>query len=299
VSLVDDIVDLALTAHETCGLRVDATVWCRFVRRDASGPTFASVGPVRVDGLGKVVRLEGAGTHVCATIADGRVACWDDPLGGESIAPSFVPGLDDAVGVALGPTDACAMRLNYGLACWGSNGESGILGDGLSTDSPTLPVTVSDIDDAIGLSVGADRACSIRYASGIACWGASYLGDGYAEGWPTPLSVLDEVGDQVLDSGYVSAGDGYSCLIKDDGQLYCWGSNDAFLWGLVPSGDSTTVTTPKAGLPPLFMAATAARHICVVSIDQDVYCWGDRSGFGHVGATSTPVVVYDSGFDDG
>ena len=77
--------------------------------------------------------------HGCAVDADRTVRCWgwawgvevgaDCPTGG---CPKPVPGLHDAVHLALGARHACAATGDGRVWCWGEN-DGGQLGDGTRT----------------------------------------------------------------------------------------------------------------------------------------------------------------------
>ena len=59
--------------------------------------------------------------------------------------------------------------------CWGRN-NVGQLGDGTQTNSPTVPVQVSGIDNAIGVAAGEWHTCAFTSADEIKCWGYGGFG---------------------------------------------------------------------------------------------------------------------------
>lgn len=87
----------------------------------------------------------------------------------------------------------------------------------------------------------------------------------------------------VVRSGFVfvDAGHQSTCALTDNGQLYCWG--DAWTVG------SLSTTGTEDLLLPYLMSQTLRfqqvsvgfRHGCALTLDQQVYCWGnDQHGFG-------------------
>lgn len=72
----------------------------------------------------------------------------------------------------------------------------------------------------------------------------------------------------------VSAGEGFSCAVRDDGASFCWGSNEH---GEVGTGSRA------ASLPPSSLSATLAfasvsagsGFACGLTIEGAAYCWGN------------------------
>jgi len=51
-------------------------------------------------------------------------------------APAAVPGIEDAISVAVGSSHSCAARRSARVVCWGST-DRGQLGDGSGPGAPT------------------------------------------------------------------------------------------------------------------------------------------------------------------
>jgi alpha-tubulin suppressor-like RCC1 family protein len=84
----------------------------------------------------------GDGT-TCDVQQVGQIACWGrgaGPNGGNSYRPVYVPGIQDAVAVAVADSHLCATFAGGAVHCWGAN-DRGQLGDGTTTDS-RAPVPV-------------------------------------------------------------------------------------------------------------------------------------------------------------
>lgn len=126
----------------TCALDVSGDVWCwgsnrGFLLGDAD-PS-ARWTPRRISLLRDVVAMDLQGA-ACAVRFDGTVWCWGQrhngligdgtwiPSTGESLAdvmnytltPQRVPGIENAIDVAVGPAVACALTQDDEVWCWGS-----------------------------------------------------------------------------------------------------------------------------------------------------------------------------------
>jgi alpha-tubulin suppressor-like RCC1 family protein len=150
-------------------------------------------------------------------LAGGTVDCWgyngDGVLGDGTTTDSDVPvqvmGITDAIGVATGGNDACALLSGGQVDCWGYNGD-GELGDGTYSGPPgacgngpcsTIPVEVTGITGATEITTGDGQVCEL-VSDGSGC--ANYEG-------------------------------GDSCALLGDGDVDCWGYNAEG-----ELGDSTT-----------------------------------------------------------
>lgn len=126
---------------ELCALGVDGAVRCV----DAE-----SAVRVVIDGV--VELADGGQGHACARRADDTVWCWGSNSHGQLGAgphddgrePAAVPGIDDAIAIAVGASSTCTVRARGTISCWGRN-HRGQLGDGTTIDRAS-PVDVIGID---------------------------------------------------------------------------------------------------------------------------------------------------------
>jgi alpha-tubulin suppressor-like RCC1 family protein len=242
--------------------------------------------------------------HSCAVEASGTVKCFGynefgesggSNLGNGQFAPPTAINLGGkAVSVAASDYASCAVLEGGAAKCWGA-GDDGQLGDGLSTDSAT-PVNVALGAPARAVAQSAISFCALLENGGVQCWGGGGgggVGTGDPADHPTPVSV--DIGNHRA----VSIVGGYSkiCVVTDDGQLWCWGSNGYD--EISESAGSTVYTATQIDLGGASAKAAAAdyEHICIVTATGTVKCWG-ANYYGQLGdgttdpqPVSTPVTV--------
>jgi hypothetical protein len=300
----DDAVDVTIGSTHACVLRSDATVWCW-----SSGLTSASVvgtgsatsvwPAIQVPALDRVVDVDAGGTFTCAVRDDGTVWCWGGQGPNLFATPTRVGTFSDAIEVSVGPWSSCALRATGTVMCWGMGGSGGMLGDGSGSDSST-PVLVAGLVDADSVDVESEAACATRATGGAVCWGSRYLGNGTSTGSMTPVEVLTHTMQPADDIWQVDGGAGYRCAVRFDDRVYCWGSRAAASLGLAPDAipDTNRLGPAVGGLPPIDFIAADGWHMCAVTYESDVYCWGlndyGQVGDGSFATRSTPTLVYSA-----
>jgi hypothetical protein len=170
------------------------------------------------------------------------------------------------------PANACAVRTDGTLACWGD--------DTFGKATPTAGTFTS-------VSVGSSAACGLKTEGTIVCWGDNTHGEATA-----PAGTFTSV----------SAGDNYACGLRADGTITCWGDNtygkatpptsvfksiSAGLWTGCGVRDNGTVSCwgdngqgqaspPSGNFLSVSVGDTAA---CGVQTDGTVACWGMAYGY--------------------
>lgn len=243
---------------ELCAVTRQRTVECRSSQPPSTLSTFRPVSSV-TDVTDVAL---GAGT-ACATTVAGRVWCWGEgsvgQLGtgtrsryGVEHPPALVPGVADAVGVAVGSRRVCALTRSGGVTCWGA--------DDLTADSAGRfavfpPRPVADLPTGI-VEISLGR-------------------------WNDPLTVRTGDGDVITLEGRVFADsrptaepwargavkltpDGEGCAVHADGTQTCL------------DYDNRIVRRPAAG-PGRVVAATDG---CVVLDSGGVACRDHLTGDG-------------------
>jgi alpha-tubulin suppressor-like RCC1 family protein len=320
------------TGH-ACAVRSDGTLWCwglndkgQLAREpgDSSsrcavrGSTPARTLPCenrarRTTAFTDVTDVSAGNGTTCALRRDGAVWCWGlndaGQLGqgrGNTSANATPVRVDipPARALALGAFHACAVLVDGGVRCWGSNkfAQCGAPlnpgpsrcdeGDGTLSPCAPTPVTVPGITTARAVSLGRWHSCALLADNTVRCWGlndSAQLGTGAVESAdaprPTPQTpAVDRVRT-------LAAGGSHTCVVRDDGAVRCWG------WGdLGQLGGATTATCgaqsrpfqcsqSPAAVPSLSAVATLSAgryHTCAAGDDGAVRCFG-RNDNGQVG----------------
>jgi alpha-tubulin suppressor-like RCC1 family protein len=92
----------------------------------------------------------------------------------------------------------------------------------------------------------------------------------------------------------ISAGENHTCILKSNGEAYCWGDNSV---GQLGNGSTESSMTPVAVSGDLRLQSISVGwdHTCGITVDNDAYCWG-RGRYGRLGNGSsensmTPTAV--------
>jgi len=268
-----------------------------------NGSTANSSTPVAVNNLeASAVAIAIGGGHACAlTTQYGSVKCWGDNASGElgnggganSSTPVVVSGLDRVASIAAGYHHSCAVRedaIDYGrVYCWGGN-EHGQLGNGSTSDSAT-PVA-SPTRNINYVTAGDYHTCALAAGGQVLCWGGNrygQLGNGSTTDSSSPVEVKG-FGDVPLQ---IVAGEIHTCVLAQNGIVWCWGDNSE---GQL--GDGTTVqhTTPVAvpGLSGVVSIAAGGYNTCALTAANELRCWGSDvnrqlAGFTDVRNRATPA----------
>ncbi|MCK6546358.1 hypothetical protein L6R52_10960 [Myxococcota bacterium] len=283
------------SADRTCALLSDGTAVCWGVNdsgQTGSGDTVSPKrSPVAVVGLTNAVRLSAGLAHQCAQRGDGTVMCWGSDangrLGNDTAAtlettPVFAAGLTDVATLTAGYTHTCAIRTDEAAFCWGDNFQTK-LGDRTNYDRPrpnrttTYPCIANDAGRCI--SECRPTTCA---AQGV-----------------TSGTISDGCGATLFCGGIVppaevAGGEAFSCGIRNDRTVRCWGSNQ---YGQIGDGTNTQRRTATAvsGLADAAGITAGRNHACAVLTNGTVWCWGQGTsgelGNGVLAASNVPVQV--------
>ncbi|MEM1034902.1 MAG: hypothetical protein AAGN82_31470 [Myxococcota bacterium] len=246
-----------------------------------------SLEPVEVAGITDAAQLSVHGDGSCVRHATGAVSCWGQLGDDDTGAPKKVEGLPAVVDVDVGSQFACAREQNGTLWCWGDieTGAIGAATDGTKPDvGPTKVATlkgVSDVDASI------TAGCAIT-ASGqsVHCWGSAdggCLGDGSTVLQLSPVQVrgLDDVQTMAIE-------DGYSCALKKDGTVACWGCKRE---GFFADGERCDVPQRLQGAAGVKRIGTSGGFVFAIDGEGKIVRWlwsGGKTGEG------TPIKGVDN-----
>ena len=253
--------------NSTCVLRENGAVVCW----GAVAVGTDRYRPQVVSGVADAVAVgvASAGTErAYAVLSTGQVLSWQaNAAQWETPTVETVSGVTDMGG---GNGFQCALRSVGQVSCWGSTNTSGELGNSTNDPSPTSPVAVTGLSDAVQLSVGYGHSCARREGGEVVCWGANAdgrLGDGSTVSANAPRTV--QLIDDFID---VSSGEAHSCGLRAGGQVHCWGRNTNGVLGV--AGSSSDVPVLVDGLEDVASVRAGHYHTCALHTDGTVSCWG-------------------------
>jgi alpha-tubulin suppressor-like RCC1 family protein len=237
----------------------------------------------------------------CARIADGRVYCWGDNSSGqlgigtvvESHIPVQVPGITDAVDLAVGDLHVCIIHTGGAVTCWGENNKHEV-GDNATTTDHQSPFDVPGISDARSIAAGDEHTCAVRAGGEVSCWGRNDRGQlGSATGdRGTPMDVTG-----LGPAAQVDCGIKFTCAVLRSGAVMCFGENGAHQLG---DGGMTDHSTPVAAgsFTDAVQVACGSDFACVVHATGVVDCWGaddhGQLGDGLVAASRASIAPLSS-----
>jgi len=170
----------------------------------------------------------------------------------------------EAVMVATGIYNSCALMRSGRVACWGYNAH-GELGS-LAIESSSIAVTVQDLPPAQRLMNGGFHTCAFSRDHDLWCWGLEIT-----ESTPPSRTWIPEGSNAVdLEIGNVR------CYLAADGQVYCWGTGRAS--GLNGTGTMEPLIEPRipvVGITDAVGLVVGGPYACARTSGGEVWCWGE------------------------
>ena len=140
--------------------------------------------------------------------------------------------------------------------------------------SPTPSPTIAPVSAVTAIADGDTHSCALADDGRVFCWGYNdmgQLGDGthdYRDYGTLPVVGID-------DAVAISAGIRYSCAVRADGSVWCWGED------LMTDGDSP-VPVQVAGISDATRVTAGGAFACALRRGGEVACWGNNE-LGQVG----------------
>lgn len=208
--------------------------------------------------------------------------------------------------IVSGNAHTCALADDSSVKCWGANA-SGQLGNGTTVDSPT-PTPVAGVVTAKqsgpppapvlskieSLAAAANTTCALSEGT-IWCWGrntAGQLGLGTVDGDPHPTP---QIIPGTKDFYGLTAGADHFCATTWQGEISCWGANEAGQIGTGTVGGNVPTPTKVAGLKKFKSIAAGGANTCVLPYTMKPICWGDGNAAQTEIATKDMHVLVASG----
>ncbi len=194
---------------------------------------------VKVEGLSWVKHVAAGNGSTCAVRQEGTVVCVGAGSGlvegsMDPRLPRTLPGITDALEVALFDGHACVLRTGGKVSCWGSN-LHGELGVPASSTRVVLPVEVAGLAAAAkAVAVGYGYTCALLVNGTVSCWGNNahgQLGTGLGGSGASQVTGI-------TDATAISTGKSAACAALQGGYVQCWGEGAGWSNGIcrVPGG---------------------------------------------------------------
>jgi alpha-tubulin suppressor-like RCC1 family protein len=240
----------------------------------------------------RVAKVSTGSGHSMILRADGTVWGMGHNLRGEvgdgttDVRSAPVQVLAGVAAVSSGQGFTIALKSDSSVWAWGDN-DFGQLGDGSTTTrlSPTAIgwIRVTSVSAGFGHSVLSRRQFAEHHATGDNSSGA--FGDGTTTSRTTPSPV----GTAFLgDFSTVSAGNGFTMILKADGSLWASGRNDRGQLGI---GTTTSRTTAALVMTGVASVSAGYAHTMILKTDGTLWATGQNNNGGGGGKLGDGTLV--------
>jgi alpha-tubulin suppressor-like RCC1 family protein len=243
----------------------------------------------------------------------GAVYCWGDNSSGLMGNASAKPGNNNvpvpvqglpaaATSVAIGVFHACASLSTGQVACWGTNDEPYVLGNGaIPVGARSLPTLVPNVVRAVSVTASYDSSCAL--VSGLAiigqpvphgpqCWGDNSAGEA---GQPTQNTEIPPTDDKSISwdiTSITKGGNLFTCVISTRNGAMCFGADSLgslgdnyYCYQVSANGNCYLQDyvnfNSTAGTTPTSISAGFGTACAVYANGMwgagSVYCWGDNT----------------------
>ncbi|AKU93794.1 regulator of chromosome condensation RCC1 [Labilithrix luteola] len=186
-----------------------------------------------------------------------------------------------AVEIAAGADSACVRMSDGTVRCWGSDIGHALGRSPDSTASTLSPAPVGGLTGVTQLSGSAsypgDVYCALRTGGEAVCWGSNdkgVLGRVVAgavdvESSPTPAPI-----EGLGTATGIFAGERVSCATHADGEVSCWGSNEAGQIPSLPRDAAALASATKFALGSKGSALAVAGRGTIALTESGLVSWG-------------------------
>lgn len=287
-----EILSLATGSKHTCAIRsIDKKILCWGDNESGqlgTGDNKKSLLPIHIEevpGVSGYKEVAAYDEHTCALTIDGNIYCWGSDISGEQsvgkVIPTIVSSTRKFKSLKTGRKHACAIGEDDKIYCWGQ--QDARLGS--LPGNKTIPTKISNNESYTQIFIGNKNSCGITTDSFLRCWGVNddgALGSGNSM---SKAAAESPQGWQTKKVKSVAMGAEHTCAILENGDLYCWGRNQVYQFGITGSVIETSPKHLKPG-QKFEKVYAGGDHTCVIDILGETECWGFNL-FGETGILST------------
>lgn len=185
-----------------------------------------------------------------------------------------------AKAISAGRHSACLISANPDgdVYCWGNN-ESNFFGCELrKVEALVTPNKIQGLENVSSIDTFGDHLCAVTNDQLVCSGRDNYFNLGINNCSPTQLNTADDI-------KYFESGVRHACALKNDGKVYCWGSDHYSQIGNgldINTEVSFTSATEAVGLSDVSSLSVGANHTCAITESGTLYCWGNNS-YGQIG----------------
>lgn len=288
---------ISASRFHSCGVQTDGTLWCwgsDITGQLGNGAGGDSAAPVQETTAATNWKTVSAGeNHTCAVKTNGTLWCWGDD-GNLTLGNGATTGIQQSpVQEASSATDwdsvsssqrhTCAVKTNGTLWCWGidTNGRLGN-GAGGNANSPVQESSAATNWRSVAQNAQASHSCAVKTNGTLWCWGwdgGGQLGNGVTS---TDQQSPVQESSNSTDWSMVSVGVNYTCAVKTNGTLWCWGT-DNYTLGDGPEWAPQASPVQEATYSTDWVSVSAGwYHTCALKNNGSLWCWGQET-YGELG----------------
>lgn len=267
--------------------------------------------PVPVQALSGVVAVAAGDNHSLALLSNGTVMAWGDnvngelgngTVGGSSVLPVAVPGLEHVVAIGAGFRYSLALLADGTVMAWGydSNNQVGSPPQPECLCVPTA-TAVPGVSGAVAISAGSDYGAALLSNGSAVAWGFDHSGElGNGAQPPEPCSCFGPLPvANLAGASSISAGGAHTLALAGGG-IQAWGLNKEGQLGngAPPPGGCECVPTPAPTVGPAHPRQVSAggSHSLALLSNGAVAAWGGNAKgqlgiHSSGGSSAAPVAV--------
>jgi alpha-tubulin suppressor-like RCC1 family protein len=257
--------------------------------------TVAGLKPRAISRARHAVAISVGDEHACAVLWEGTIQCWGDNSHGElgyvgvdktGATPVSVAGITNALAVAAGSSDTCALLRDGTVRCWGSN-LNGAFGKTPLNIVPA-PIPIPGLTNATSIVNRGSHYCALLPGGTIECWGLNGSGE-LGNGTHVPLPYSDRPVPEpvavigITNATALAAGGVHTCALLRSGSVKCWGLNLAGELGIGKLGKpelckgtwaASCSPVEVQGITNAVAIAANSEYSCALLKDATISCWG-------------------------